>query len=73
MQVQSFLGHRDTVTGITFDTENDQFYTVSRDRSLKMWNIREMAYMDTHYGHHSEILGIESFSRDRVMTCGMDN
>ena len=32
-----------------------------------------MAYMDTHYGHHSDILGIDSFSRDRVMTCGMDN
>ena len=32
-----------------------------------------MAYMDTHYGHHSEIFGIESFSRDRVMTCSMDS
>ena len=38
-----------------------------------MWNLREMAYMDTHYGHHSDILGIESFSRDRVITCSMDN
>ena len=72
-QIQSFLGHRDSITGITFDSENDQFYTVSKDRSLKMWNIREMAYMDTHYGHHSDIMSIEAFSRDRVMTSSMDS
>ena len=32
-----------------------------------------MAYLDTHYGHHSEILGIDSFSRDRVISCSLDN
>ena len=32
-----------------------------------------MAYMDTHYGHHSDILGIEAFSRDRVLTCSTDS
>lgn len=72
-QVHQFLGHRDSITGITFDEENDQFYTVSKDRSLKVWNIREMTYMDTHYGHHSDIHMVDSFSRDRVITCGMDN
>ena len=40
---------------------------------MKVWNIREMAYMDTHYGHHSDILAIESYSRDRVFTSAMDN
>lgn len=46
---------------------------MSKDRALKMWNLREMAYMDTHYGHHSDILGIDSFSRDRVLSVGLDN
>ena len=32
-----------------------------------------MVYMDTHYGHLSDILGIESYSRDRVLTCGLDS
>lgn len=32
-----------------------------------------MAYLDTHYGHHSEILSIDGFSRDRVITSSMDN
>lgn len=38
-----------------------------------MWNLREMTYLDTHYGHHSDILSIDCFSRDRVITCSMDS
>lgn len=66
------MGHRDTITGISFDSDNDQFYTTSNDRSLKVWNIREMMYMDSHYGHQSDILAMSQYSRDRVMSCGLD-
>ena len=55
-----------------FDTENDQFYTVSSDRSLKVWNMREMCYVDTHYGHHADILAIDAYSKNRVMSASMD-
>ena len=72
-QIQTFLGHRDSITGVCFDKENDQFYTVSNDRSLKVWNLREMAYMDTHYGHHSDISAIDSYSKDRVISCSKDD
>lgn len=55
-----------------FDRDNDQFYTVSNDRSLKVWNIREMAYMDTHYGHHADILSLDFYSKDRVVSSSID-
>ena len=45
---------------------------MSADRSLKVWNIREMAYMDTHYGHTSNILGLDAYSSDRMLSCGLD-
>jgi ribosomal RNA-processing protein 9 len=45
---------------------------VSNDRALKVWNIREMMYMDSHYGHLSDILDIDKYSKDRVMSCGLD-
>lgn len=54
------------------DRENDQFYTVSADRSLKVWNLRELLYMDTHYGHNNGILNIDAYSKDRVLSCGLD-
>lgn len=31
-----------------------------------------MAYMDTHYGHQSDILGLDSYTQDRVVSCGLD-
>jgi len=66
------LGHRDTITGLKFDRENDQIYSVSADRSLKVWNIREMTYMDSHYGHTSSIFGLDTYGEDRVISCGLD-
>jgi len=71
-QIHTFLGHRDTITGLKFDRENDQFYSISTDRSLKVWNIREMTYMDSHYGHTSAGLALDSYSKDRVLSCGLD-
>lgn len=32
-----------------------------------------MAYMDTHYGHHADILNLDFYSRDRVISSGLDN
>ena len=28
--------------------------------------------MDSHYGHLSDVLGMDKYSKDRVMTCGLD-
>lgn len=67
------MGHRDSITSLKFDRENpDIFYSVSNDRSLKVWNIREMCYMDSHYGHQSDILGLDSYSGNRMLSCGLD-
>ena len=45
---------------------------MSADRSLKVWNIRDMTYMDSHYGHTSSALAIDNYSEDRCMSCGLD-
>ena len=31
-----------------------------------------MMYMDSHYGHQADILQLEQYSRDRVLSCGLD-
>jgi ribosomal RNA-processing protein 9 len=31
-----------------------------------------MAYMDTHYGHHSDILSMDYYSKDRVISSSLD-
>jgi len=39
---------------------------------MKVWNLRAMQYMDSHYGHTRDILAIDAYSKDRVISCGMD-
>lgn len=70
--VTKFKGHVDTITSIKFDTENDNLYSVSIDMTLKIWNMREMCYMDTHNGHLGATFDLQAYSRDRVITCGDD-
>lgn len=31
-----------------------------------------MAYMDTHYGHHADVLSLDWFSKDRVLSTSLD-
>jgi len=31
-----------------------------------------MAYMDTHYGHHSDILSLDYYSKDRIISSSLD-
>jgi ribosomal RNA-processing protein 9 len=67
-----FKGHVDTITSIKFDNVNDHLYSVSADTTLKIWNMREMCYIDTHNGHIGPALDLHAYSADRVVSCGDD-
>ncbi len=42
-----FVGHRDFVTGVTFRKDSHQMFSCSQDRSVKVWSLDEMAYVET--------------------------
>lgn len=45
--ITTLKGHRDTITGVKFQNNSNVFVTISYDRSFKMWDGDERAYMDT--------------------------
>lgn len=45
--LHTFQGHRDTVTGIVFRRDTHQMFSTSRDRSVKVWSLDEMAYVES--------------------------
>jgi len=47
-------------------------YSVSADMTLKMWSLRERAFMDTFYGHTGTILNIQYLTNDRLITTAND-
>ncbi|CAM4590065.1 U3 small nucleolar RNA-interacting protein 2 isoform X1 [Caretta caretta] len=65
-----FTGHRDAVTGLSFQKGTHQLYSASHDRSVKVWNVAENAYVETLFGHQDAITGLDSLSRECCVTSG---
>uniref|UniRef100_A0A183E6H6 WD_REPEATS_REGION domain-containing protein n=1 Tax=Gongylonema pulchrum TaxID=637853 RepID=A0A183E6H6_9BILA len=47
-----------------------QLYSCSRDRTVKLWNLDELGYVDTLFGHVDAIADIDALSRERFITAG---
>lgn len=45
--LKTFHGHRDKVTGLVFRRDSHDLYSSSLDRSVKVWSIDEMAYVES--------------------------
>ena len=45
--IHTFKGHKDTINGIKFGINTNQFASISADRTFKMWDVMERAYIDT--------------------------
>ena len=52
---QGFPQHRDTVTGLAFRYGTHELFSASFDRTVKLWSLADRAYIDTLYGHQSEV------------------
>lgn len=46
-KLHTFDGHRGVVTGIVFRRESHQMFSCSEDRSVKVWSLDEMVYVET--------------------------
>ncbi|KAL3204518.1 hypothetical protein MRX96_011522 [Rhipicephalus microplus] len=84
-QLHIFQGHRGPVMGLAFRTGSHQLYSCSADRSVKVWNLDEMAYVETlrgqrsliqilfgffSFGHQDAVTAIDSYTRERAVTAG---
>lgn len=45
--IYTFYGHRDAVSGLSFRQNTHQLYSSSFDRSVKLWSVDEMTYIET--------------------------
>ncbi len=51
LEVGQLQGHRDAVTCLAFREGSAALYSGSLDRTLKHWEVGEMAYVETLFGH----------------------
>ncbi|XP_021264892.1 U3 small nucleolar RNA-interacting protein 2 [Numida meleagris] len=69
-RLYTFTGHRDAVSGLSFQKGTYQLYSASHDRSVKVWNVEENAYVETLFGHQDVITGMDSLSWECCVTSG---
>ncbi|XP_064399490.1 U3 small nucleolar RNA-interacting protein 2-like isoform X2 [Halichondria panicea] len=71
--VHTFTGHRDTVSGLSFQRGTHELFSCSFDRTLKVWNLDEMAYVETLFGHQDSVSSIDCMLRERPISAGMND
>lgn len=70
--LQAFPGHRGPVSCLTFRQGTSELFSGSYDRTVKIWNVEDRAYINTLFGHQSEVLTIDCLRKERLLTVGRD-
>lgn len=50
--IKNLQGHRDSVTSLVFRRDTHTLYSGSNDRSVKVWNLGDMAYVESLWVYH---------------------
>ena len=56
-----FTQHRDAVTSLSFRHGTNQLYSASKDRTVKVWSLDELAYVETLFGHQDEVVDVAAY------------
>lgn len=70
--LQAFPGHRGPVSSLAFREGSTELFSGSFDRTVKIWNVEDRTYMNTLFGHQSEVLSIDCLRKERVLAVGRD-
>ena len=57
-------GHKDIVTGLVFRDGTHELFSCGADRAVKIWSLDDMAYVDTLFGHQSEVCASAKLCED---------
>lgn len=71
-EVQSFCGHRDAVTSLTFQKDTYSLFSGSADRCIKHWDLNEMGYLETLFGHQDTVNSLDCGLKDRPISSSSD-
>ena len=70
--VQTWTGHNGAVTALCFRTQSHQLFSASEDRCIRHYNLDEMLYMETLYGHQFAVTDIDCHRQERPVSVGRD-
>jgi ribosomal RNA-processing protein 9 len=68
--IKKFTHHRDTITALRFQRGTHNLFSASDDRSIKHYNVQDLTYIETLFGHQDKISTIDTNDEEKVLSCG---
>lgn len=70
--VKTFSGHKGPITSLSFRTQSLQLFSGSEDRCIRHYNLNDMMYLETLYGHQFGVTGVDCHLKERPVSVGRD-
>ena len=71
-EVKALGGHGAAVTSLAFRRESYSLFSGSVDRCLKHWDLSEMGYLETLFGHQDGVTAIDCWTKERPISVSSD-
>ncbi len=74
--IYSFKAHNDSVTGMVFDPNAEQYYSIGNDKKLNVWGVsptQKSILLEAFYGHTNKISDLDTLVSNKVISCGVDS
>ncbi|KAK3945133.1 WD40-repeat-containing domain protein [Diplogelasinospora grovesii] len=68
--LRAFTQHRDAITGLAFRRGTNQLFSCSKDRTVKVWSLDELTYVETLFGHQDDVVDIDALAQERCVSVG---
>jgi ribosomal RNA-processing protein 9 len=70
--IKTFTGHKGPITSLCFRTQSLQLFSASEDRCIRHYNLNEMMYLETLFGHQFGVTDIDCHQKERPISVGRD-
>eukprot|EP00210_Caulerpa_lentillifera_P001041 g1004.t1 len=70
--IKSLSGHQEAISGVTFQKGSHQLFSCGYDRTVRVWNLDDFSFVDTLFGHQSEVCDIDMMHLEKLLTVGND-
>ena len=71
-EIRAFQGHRDAVTTLAFRRDSYSLFSGSLDRCIKHWDLNEMGYLETLFGHQDAVTSVDCWTKERPVSASSD-
>ncbi|EPQ29507.1 uncharacterized protein PFL1_02726 [Pseudozyma flocculosa PF-1] len=63
-------GHKDSISALSFRPSSSELYTASFDRTLKLFDVSQLSYIETLFGHQESILSMSCLRAETAVSAG---